>query len=117
MSAVEKFPKNEIATDNYLVIKSGYDLHKVLLDDVVYIESDSEYVNYYFENGKKIMDNQSLSKLVNSLPDYFMRVHRSYIVNKHKITGLKSRGLLLSNYQIPVSDSYYDVVKKEMFSS
>jgi len=117
LSAVEKFPQNEIATENYLVIKSGYDLHKVLLVDIVYIESDSEYVNYYFENGKKIMANQSLSKLATSLPDYFLRVHRSYIVNKHKVTGLKGRDLLLSNKQIPVSDSYYDIVKKELFSS
>jgi len=117
LSGVEKFPKNEIATENYLVIKSGYDLHKVLLVDIVYIESDSEYVNYYFENGKKIMANQSLSKLVTSLPDYFLRVHRSYIVNKHKVTGLKGRDLLLSNKQIPVSDSYYDIVKKELFTS
>ena len=117
LSAVEKFPKNEIATDNYLVIKSGYDLHKVLLVDIVYIESDSEYVKYYFENGKKIMANQSLSKLVTSLPDYFLRVHRSYIVNKHKVTGLKGRDLLLSENQIPVSDSYYDIVKKELFTS
>ncbi|WP_432410844.1 LytR/AlgR family response regulator transcription factor [Rasiella sp. SM2506] len=117
LSAVEKFPKSEIATDNYLVIKSGYDLHKVLLVDILYIESDSEYVNYYFENGKKIMANQSLSKLVASLPDYFLRVHRSYIVNKHKVTGLKGRDLLLSEKQIPVSDSYYDIVKKELFTS
>ena len=117
LSAVEKFPKSEIATDNYLVIKSGYDLHKVLMVDIIYIESDSEYVKYYFENGKKIMANQSLSKLVTNLPDYFLRVHRSYIVNKHKVTGLKGRDLLLSENQIPVSDSYYDIVKKELFTS
>lgn len=115
LSAVEKFPKMDSQPENTLVIKSGYDLHKVLTKEIVFIKSDSEYVHYHLENGKKIMAYQSLSKLESTLPDYFLRVHRSYIVNKQKVTGLKGRDLLLSEHKISVSDSYYDRVKKELF--
>lgn len=115
LSAVEKLPKQLATDENFIIIKSGYDLHKVKHEDIRYIESSSEYVYYYLESGKKIMANQSLSKLNNLLPSSFLRVHRSYIVNKTKVTGLKNRELLLSEIKIPVSDSYYETVKKEMF--
>ncbi|GEQ86774.1 DNA-binding response regulator [Patiriisocius marinistellae] len=112
LSAVEKFPKSAKLLDDTITIKSGYDLHKVITKTIIFIKSDSEYVHYHIEDGKKIMANQSLSKLEASLPNYFLRVHRSYIINKNKITGLKGRDLLLSDQIISVSDSYIDKVKK-----
>ncbi|MGA9639169.1 LytTR family transcriptional regulator DNA-binding domain-containing protein [Flavobacterium sp.] len=45
----------------------------------------------------------------------FIRVHRSYIVNRNMVTGLKGRDLSLGSIQIPVSDSYYELVKRELF--
>lgn len=114
LSAVEKFP-HPTNNDDTIVIKSGYDLHKVKFNDVIYIESDSEYVNYFLENGKSILANQSLANLETSLPKLFLRVHRSYIVNRDKVTGLKGRNLLLSGHSIPVSDSYFAKVKTELF--
>lgn len=102
-------------TGNTLTIKSGYDLHKLKYTDIHYIESDSEYVNYHTAD-KKIMSNQSLKALEKILPSsLFIRVHRSYIVNREMVTGLKDRDLLLGDVQIPVSDSYYTSVKRELF--
>jgi len=117
LSAVEKYPSQEATLDPaHLVIKSGYDLYKIMPEDVLYIESDSEYVNYYLSTGKKIIANQSLSKLTATLPSCFLRVHRSYIVNGTKVTGLKGRDLIIGEKKIPVSDSYYDTVKKSLFN-
>lgn len=115
LNAVEKFPTQTSKETNTIVIKSGYDLHKISVENLVYIESESEYVNYHLENGKKILANQSLKKLESSLPNGFLRVHRSYIINKEKVTGLKGRELLLREIRIPVSDTYFDIVKKLLF--
>lgn len=118
LSAVEKFPKRETANQapiKPIVIKSGYDLYKVSPQEILYIESDGEYVHYHLETGKKITANQSLSKLIPILPDSFLRVHRSYIVNGTKVSSLKGRKLLLKDSSIPVSDSYYEAVKAKLF--
>lgn len=117
VNAVEKFPEKKNLTEDTIVIKSGYDLHKVMLKDISFIKSDSEYVHYHLENGKKIMALQSLNKLSIKLPGYFLRVHRSYIVNTKKVTGLRGRELLLSEEIIHVSDSYIETVKKELFGT
>ncbi|MDO6517639.1 LytR/AlgR family response regulator transcription factor [Zobellia uliginosa] len=105
---------SEVISDS-LTVKSGYDLHKVKYDDLLYIESDSEYVNFYLED-KKLMSLQSLKKLTELLPsDRFMRVHRSYIVNKTKVTTLKGRDIFIGKTEIPVSAQYFEAVKKELF--
>ena len=115
LQAVNKHKKEETAVEDSIIVKSGYDLFKLKFDDILYIESDSEYVNFY-TTGKKIMSHQTLKSLEKSLPEsIFMRVHRSYIINKHKVTGLKGKDLLISDAIIPVSDSYYTAVKKELF--
>lgn len=110
-----KVPIDAAQIDEAITIKSGYDLHKVKHSDIRYIESDSEYVIYH-TGTKKIMSNQSLKALEKVLPKSdFLRVHRSYIVNKNFVTGLKGRDLLLSEAVIPVSDSYFDAVKLDLF--
>lgn len=106
---------NTIQKSDSFTIKSGYDLHKVKYEDIQYIVSDSEYVTFHMAD-KKIISNQRLKALEQELPSaMFMRVHRSYIINKNSVTGLKGRDLLLSDVVIPVSDSYYEQVKEELF--
>ncbi len=99
-----------------ITVKSGYDLHKVRYDAINYIESDSEYVTFY-TNDKKIVSNQRLKILEELLPkSLFMRVHRSYIINKTKVTGLKDKQLLISDVLIPISGTYSELVRQELFS-
>lgn len=116
LKAVQKIEPPKTILADTLTIKSGYDLYKVKIDDITHIESDSEYVVFYTAD-KKIMSHQSLKSLENSLNStQFLRVHRSYIVNISKVTGLKGRDLFLGTINIPVSDSYYEVVKNALFS-
>ncbi|WP_339666047.1 LytTR family DNA-binding domain-containing protein [Maribacter arcticus] len=107
VTAVNKVKTNEtIEKSDAITIKS---------EDILYVVSDSEYVTFHMGD-KKVISNQRLKTLEQELPSsLFMRVHRSYIVNKNSVTGLKGRDLLLSEVSIPVSNSYFDHVKKELF--
>ncbi len=118
MSAVEKYPSMDKAAGSmsYVVIKSGYDFHRVSTNEILYIESDSEYAIYRLRGGGKIIANQSLRKLLTELPDTFMRVHRSFIVNGEQVAGLAGRELLLEGQNIPVSERYFAAVKEAWFS-
>jgi DNA-binding LytR/AlgR family response regulator len=103
------------SSEKTITVKSGYDLFKLKLDDITHIESDSEYVIFHTYS-RKTMSLQSLKSLEKTLDSsIFIRVHRSFIINKTKVTGLKGRELSLGSIQIPVSDSYYELVKKELF--
>ncbi len=110
---IKKDPKiNEV--EGKITVKSGYDLHKIKYSDILYIESDSEYVIFH-TTYKKIMSHQTLKSLEETLPELFMRVHRSFIINKNYVTALKGKDLFLTDIRIPVSSSYYELVKNQLF--
>lgn len=115
LKAVQKIKKADFSVLDSITVKSGYDLFKLKYEVITHIESDGEYAVFHTDT-KKIMSLQSLKSLEKTLDStVFIRVHRSFIVNKTKVTGLKSRDLFLDKIVIPVSDSYYEVVKKQLF--
>jgi len=94
--------------DQYLFIKSEHKIVRINHADINYIEGMREYVRIHLTNAKPIMTLISMKKLEESLPAaIFMRVHRSYIVNLHKITTIeRSRIIFGGNVYIPVSEQY-----------
>ena len=68
----------------------------------------SEYVRIFVEGeAKPIVTLASLQKMEERLPSYFMRVHRSYIVNLRKITEISRLRIIFDkNTYIPVGDNY-----------
>ena len=63
-----------------LTIKKGDKIIFEKLENISHFEAKDKYVIVYTKRGKELIE-QSLSKLESKLPDYFMRVHRSYIIN------------------------------------
>lgn len=101
--------------EDTITIKSGYDLHKIRLNDILFIEGSSEYVTFQTTE-LRIMSYQTLKSLEVSLSQrQFMRVHRSFIVNKDKVKALKGKQILIENHKIPVSETYLENVKRDLF--
>lgn len=98
-----------------ITIKSGYELLKIHLDDILFIEAYSDYVIFQTMD-KRIMSYQTLKSLEIILLEFqFMRVHRSYIINQTKVNSLKGRVLQINQYKIPVSETYSNDVKRLLF--
>ena len=98
----------------HLFLKTDYRVVKVNIPDIRYIEGMSEYLKVWVEGeAKPIITLLSMKKIEERLPDYFMRIHRSYIINLNKIQEVnKNRVILDSETYLPVGDLY-----KEAFQS
>lgn len=106
---------NPSVNEATITIKSGYDLHKVFLKDILYIEGMKEYVAFHTKE-QRIMSLQSLKALETLLPsDDFMRVHRSYIVQKTFVKALINKKLLIGEKQIPIGERYLETIKENLF--
>ena len=71
-----------------------------------YIESIKDYVNIKTINQEYIVL-ETLKSLESQLPDNFIRVHKSYLVNINKIKSILQKIILLnSEKEIPIGDSY-----------
>ena len=88
-------------------------MQKVLLREILFIESSKEYVKLHLENGKWILVRQSISSLEKLLsPHRFLRVHRSYIVTIEKISSYNSTLITINNYKIPIGRFHKNEVER-----
>lgn len=91
-----------------IYVKSEYKLVQVSLDDILYVEGLKDYVKIYLESQPKpILSLLSLKAMEEKLPAHrFLRVHRSFIVQKRKIKVIDRGRIVFGHEYIPVSDSY-----------
>lgn len=62
---------------------------KILFSDILYIEASGSYCTFYLQAGAKATVAYTLTDTMQHLSkDLFIRVHRSYIVNKNHVVGL-----------------------------
>lgn len=99
--------KAQSEADNALVVKSEYRLVRIPHDKILYIEGLKDYVKIYTDGERHpVLTLMSLKAVEQALPDTFMRVHRSYIVNTARASVIKRGRIIMGNTAIPVSDTY-----------
>ena len=95
-------------TDDTLFLKTDYRIVKVNIPDIRYVEAMSEYLKVWIEGeAKPIITLLSMKKMEERLPDNFMRIHRSYIINLDKIQEVnKNRVIMDADTYLPIGDLY-----------
>lgn len=95
-------------TDDCIYVKSDYKLVQIALDRILYIEGLKDYIKIHVENEPKaILSLISMKAMEEKLPSSkFIRVHRSFIVQKNKIKVIDRGRIVFGKEYIPISDSY-----------
>ena len=107
--------ENSTAGKNYILVKSEHKIHRISFDDIQYIQSMREYVAYYTPNWR-ILSLGSLKKLEIDLPkNQFLRIHKSYIISKSKVSTLEGNMVHIGKEKIPIGASYREEVLKDLF--
>ena len=98
---------NETAppTARSMFVKDGTKLVQLHFDEISHIKSESNYVFFYLSD-RHIMSLMSLKDLITKLPKHFVRIHRSYIVNTHKINYIATDDLSIGDKTIPIGSKY-----------
>lgn len=66
-------------------IKTGDRISLIRFEQISYMEAQDKYVYIHTVDGKKHITDQSLSALIEKLPEQFYRIQKSYIINKERI--------------------------------
>lgn len=99
--------------DDFIFLKVDYRYVRVKFSDIVYIEGMNEYLKVHTVSGDHLLVHTTFKQLNGYLPEYFLQVHRSYVVNVNRIIEVERSVILLEgNKHISVSDS-----NKEAFMS
>ena len=98
--------------DRFLYVRADRKMVKVLIDEILYVESLKDYVRIFIGD-KQIITKQTITALAEMLPESeFLRVHRSYIVAQHKIDSYHQHAVFIGKTEIPVGPLYRQEIIK-----
>jgi DNA-binding LytR/AlgR family response regulator len=89
-------------------VKNGKDYKRIPLEEILYIEAKGSYSNIITRTGKYLIS-YNLSHFQDRVDNkYFIRVHRSFIVNLKNVTSFNATNLKFDQLTIPISKQYYN---------
>ncbi len=87
--------------DPVLILKSNRRIHHVKASQILYIESMGNYVSYFLLNDEKIVVYCSLKASLTALPEHFIRLQRSYVINTQHIQSYSHENVVISGNTLP----------------
>lgn len=112
----EMLQSKQIASDHeeYIFLKIEYQLVRVAIKDIVYIEGLKDYAKIHLVNeAKPLLSLITLKSLEEKLPArLFMRIHRSFIIALEKIDAITKNTVQIGGTSITIGDQYKDAMKQ-----
>lgn len=116
LKAVNKFfdqKRNTLTTiagskesQNFIYLKADRKMHKISLNDILYIESLDEYIKVHL-HGKVLLSRENISTLAEKLPGKsFARIHRSFIVSSRFVSSVSTEGVEINGKVLPFGRAY-----------
>jgi len=100
-----------------LAVKKHDGLSFIKIADISFIKADGHYTQLHMNTSDFALHDKPIDKLSMLLPEQFVRIHRSYIVDINKVVALKIGSgasyqlLMQDNIEVPVSRSRYQQIK------
>jgi len=104
--------------NEYFFVKSGTELRKILLPEILFFESRKEYVRVVTQTFE-VLTYRRLKDIEAQLPMPFARVHHSYIVNIRQLNKIQDNHIHIGDRQIPIGEKFRDglmeMIRKKTF--
>lgn len=98
---------------NFLYFRVDRKMVKVILDEILFVESLKDYVKIVRQGQKPLLVKQSISTVEDMLPEHlFVRIHRSFIVAINKLTAYTNHDVEINENVIPIGKLYSNQVGK-----
>jgi DNA-binding LytR/AlgR family response regulator len=95
-----------------IFIKSGYDQIRIQLNEILYVESNGNYMQFVLIN-KKILSRLTMNEVEELLPaNSFIRIHRSFIAAKSRINKIEKSSVWINQIPLPVGAGYLHEIEK-----
>lgn len=103
---IETQPSNVSEHPKFIFIKSNKKSYKVNIEDIYYIEALGDYIKVHTKD-QTLITYLSMKKIEAQLPnDSFVRMHKSFIVNIHKIKSIEGNMVEIKNEKITIGSNY-----------
>jgi DNA-binding LytR/AlgR family response regulator len=91
---------------DFIIVKQGYDKYKISIHDILYLEAMKDYTRITTITQQYLVLT-TLNGITEKLPaDIFVRIHRSYVVNKNKVDAIQKNKINIQSHVLPVGKLY-----------
>ncbi|MBN2731575.1 MAG: LytTR family transcriptional regulator [Balneolaceae bacterium] len=98
----------------YLTVRADRRQAKILFEDIHYIESMGDYVKVITESDEPVITRERISHIIKELPETFLRIHRSFIVNSQKVAYFSKTEIEVNGTTLPISRTYKNEVNNRL---
>jgi hypothetical protein len=113
--AIDSLEEKQAQLDQgYFTVRSNRQTAKVKFEELLYLESLGDYIEFHLVNGSTISSKEKISHMENELHDGFIRIHRSFIVNSSRITSFSREHVMVGEKELPVSRTYRQEVLSKL---
>jgi len=106
--------EKQILNKGFLVVRSDRKNKQIPYDHIAYMESVGNYVRIITSSGDSTLTKEKISRLKEKLPDHFLRIHRSIIVNREKIQSFNKEWITVNELDLPLSRKYKEEVSNRL---
>ena len=107
------FSKKKIS---YIYVRANRSNIRVEVDQILAVEAVKDYVKIILENQNYLVHN-NLSKFQKQLPSkVFVRVHRSFLINKNKISKIESDLIYVGTRYYKIGGSYMKSIREKIIN-
>ncbi len=102
----KKHPIKQVKT---ICLKSYKDYQYLNIDDILYLKADNNTTDFYMTDGRIVGAYKTLKVFENLLPQTFLRIHKSYIINRNCISRIhygKSMCIINNEHKIPFTKTF-----------
>jgi DNA-binding LytR/AlgR family response regulator len=100
--------------EDYIFLKTSGKVYKIMHADLLYAEAQGNYTKIVTTKGT-IGPKMPFSGLEELLPaSRFLRVHRSFLVNKSMISHIEGNRIFINQTEIPIGSIYKEAMLKEL---
>lgn len=108
--AIETISQETVSSPAHIFVQLNKKHVKVILQYIKYVESIKDYLKIHTTT-ETLVIKERISHFIEQLPsDQFLRVHRSYIVNKDQVTAFTQQDIEIGQIEIPIGGKYKDHV-------
>jgi two-component system response regulator LytT len=116
LSAINKvlnYQNTTKQTEDFIILKENKAIHKLYFKEIQFVEAFGDYVKVH-SGEKTIITHSTFSKFIDSLPNYFLRTHKSFSINLNRMNHLSGNQITIDTHTIPIGQTYKQTVLKAL---
>lgn len=99
--------KDSVTNDSELIVKEGRALVHLSCDSIIWLETDGNYTTINLMDTKRRVVRIPISELQQQLSSQqFIRIHKSYLVNKKHITEIRTNSVIVKGQELPIGRAF-----------